>query len=149
MSTTAIASAGRTFTPTGEVKTTYVVDDITPPRPKRYDVLAGIELAPAPPSAVNQGSYPIGRDGPTTDGAAGLATGGGCRVKPTHRKLLVIAYQWRLDGCAGEAELWRFSSQYATWIARVRVGRLGWLWSTDNADGLPDNHGEYEVRAMR
>jgi hypothetical protein len=44
-------------------------------RPKRYDVLSGIELAPAPPSAVNQGSDPIDRDGPTTDGAAGLATG--------------------------------------------------------------------------
>jgi hypothetical protein len=43
--------------------------------PKRDDLLAGIELAPAPPFAVNQDSDPIGRDGPTTDSAAGLATG--------------------------------------------------------------------------
>ena len=54
-------------------------------RPKRYEVLAGIELAPAAPSAGNQGSDPIGRDGPTTDSAAGLATGDE-RVHPSVRE---------------------------------------------------------------
>src|SRR3954451_8449632 len=34
-----------------------------------------IQLAPAPPSSRNHCSAPIGRGGPTTDGAAGLATG--------------------------------------------------------------------------
>ena len=44
-------------------------------RPRGQSGLARIQLAPAPPSAGNQGSDPIGRDGLTTGGAAGLATG--------------------------------------------------------------------------
>ena len=56
-----------------------------PCRPKRNDALAGIELAPAPASAGNQGSDPIGRDGPTTHSAAGLATGDE-RVHPSVRE---------------------------------------------------------------
>jgi hypothetical protein len=46
-----------------------------PFRPRGQSGLARIQLAPAPPSAGNRGSDPIGRDGPTTDSAAGLATG--------------------------------------------------------------------------
>ena len=41
----------------------------------RRSALARVQQAPAPPSAGNQGSDPIGRGRPTTDGAAGLATG--------------------------------------------------------------------------
>jgi hypothetical protein len=44
-------------------------------RPGQRSAFAGIELAPAPPSAGNQGSEPIGRAGPTTDGVAGVASG--------------------------------------------------------------------------
>ena len=46
-----------------------------PLRPRGHSGLARSLLAPAPPSAGNQGSEPIGAAGPTTDAAAGLATG--------------------------------------------------------------------------
>lgn len=42
-----------------------------PFRPRGKSRLARIQLAPTPPYAGNQGSAPIGRGGPTTDGAAG------------------------------------------------------------------------------
>ena len=48
-----------------------------PFRPRGQPGLARIQLAPAPPSAGNQGFGRIGRGGPDSDGPAGLAAGEG------------------------------------------------------------------------
>ena len=63
------------FCAVGRVQQSRAAHDAAGARPGRRSAFAGIELAPAPPSAGNQGSDPIGRGRPTTDGAAGLATG--------------------------------------------------------------------------
>jgi hypothetical protein len=66
---------------------------------------------------------------------------GGCRIKASHRKLVVIRYQIpRHDPWPG-AELWRCGYVYVSLIASGRAGRFGWLCASHNGECLCDTLG--------
>jgi hypothetical protein len=62
----------------------------------------------------------------------------GCRIKVSHRKLVVIRYQMpRHDPWPG-AELWRCSYVCVSGIAKVHAARFGWLCASNNGECLCD-----------